>query len=71
MPKELKIASILVMSEERIDEVDVMHTDKHESLLQVDTIVLIWLTRHVQNTQANWQCICDISRKKLGMKLRT
>ena len=53
MPKELKIASILVMSEERIDEVDVMHTDKHESLLQVDTIVLIWLTRHVQNAQAN------------------
>ena len=52
-------------------EVDVLHADKHESLLQVDNIILVGLARHAQSTCVNLQCISYILRKLLGMKLGT
>ena len=41
MPKALKIKvhSVFAISQERVDEVDVLYADKHESLLQIDSIV--------------------------------
>ena len=52
-------------------EVDVLHADKRESLLQVDNIILVGLARHAQITCVNLQCISCILRKRLGMKLGT
>ena len=51
--------------------VDVLHADKHGSLLQVGSIFLMGLARHAQITLVNLQYFCDILRKKPEMKLRT
>ena len=42
--------------------------DKHESLLQVDSIFLMGLARHTQITRVNLQYLCVILRKKAGIK---
>ena len=53
-------------------EVDVLHADKHEIILQVDTVIFDWVgARHAQSTWASLECLCDILRKTLGMKLET
>ena len=33
------------------DEVDFLHADKHESLLQINTMILIGMVRHSQSFQ--------------------
>ena len=33
------------------DEVDFLHADKHESLLQIDTMILIGIVKHSQSSQ--------------------
>ena len=33
------------------DEVDVLHADKHESLLQIDTMILMKMVKHFQSSQ--------------------
>ena len=33
------------------DEVDFLHADKHESLLQIDTMILIGIVKHSPNSQ--------------------
>ena len=35
------------------DEVDFLHADKHESLLQIDTMILMGIVRHSQSSQNN------------------
>ena len=34
-----------------IDEIDFLHDDKHESLLQIDTMTLIGIAKHSQSSQ--------------------
>ena len=50
------------------DEVDFLHADKHKGLLQIDTMILMEIVRHSQNSQ-NIHCLYIIVRKKLEMKL--
>ena len=33
------------------DEVDFLHADKHESFLQIDTMILIGVVKHSQSSQ--------------------
>ena len=33
------------------DEIDFLHVDKHESLLQIDTMTLIGIVKHSQSSQ--------------------
>ena len=33
------------------DEVDFLHADKHESLLQIDTMILMGIVKHSQSSQ--------------------
>ena len=33
------------------DEIDFLHADKHESLLQIDTMTLIGIVKHSQSSQ--------------------
>ena len=35
------------------DEVDFLHEDKHESLLQIDTLILKGMVKHFQSSQNN------------------
>ena len=35
------------------DEVDFLHPDKHESLLQIDTMILMGMVKHSQSSQNN------------------
>ena len=48
------------------DEVDFMHADKHESLLQIDTMVLMGMFKHFQSFQNSK---FPISQKRSYMKL--
>ena len=52
------------------DEVDFLHADKHESLLQIDTMILTgWSSISKVPKIASLQCLYNISKKKLKMKL--
>ena len=33
------------------DKVDILHADKHKSLLQIDTIILMGMVKHCQSSQ--------------------
>ena len=39
------------LKKEVSDEVDFLHADKHESLLQIDTMILMGMVKHSQNSQ--------------------
>ena len=34
-------------------EVDFLHTDKHENVLQIDIMVLMGMAKHLQSSQSN------------------
>ena len=47
-----------------------LHADKHESLLQIGTMILTGTVKHFQSSQnSSLQCLYNISKKKLEMKL--
>ena len=37
--------------EKEVSEVDFLQSDKHESLLQIDTMILMWMFKHSQSSQ--------------------
>ena len=43
--------SLQYLKKEVSDEVDFLHADKHESLLQIDTMILTGIVRHSQSSQ--------------------
>ena len=43
--------SLQYLKKELSDEVDFLHADKHESLLQIDSMILIGMVNHSQNSQ--------------------
>ena len=54
------------------NEVDFLHADKHESLLQIDTMILMgreWSSIPKVPKIASLQCLYNISKKKLEMKM--
>ena len=55
MPKLPKITSLLFflqyLKKELSDEVDFLHTDKHESLVQIDSMILMGIVKHSQSSQ--------------------
>ena len=49
------------------DEIDFLHADNHDSLLQIDTMTLIGIVKHSQSSYiARLQCLYNILKKKLG-----
>ena len=52
MLKLLKITSLLFLCNIK-KEVDFLHADKHESLLQIDTMILIGIVKHSKSSQKN------------------
>ena len=62
--------SLEYLKKEVSDEVDFLHADKHESLLQIDTMILIGYSSIFKVLKrASLQCLYNISKKKLEMKL--
>ena len=51
------------------DEVDFLHSDKHKGLLQIDTMILMEIGIPKIPKIASFQCIYNILRKTLEMKL--
>ena len=55
MPKLPKITSFAIslqyFKKEWSDEVDFLHADKHESLLQIDSMILMGMVKHSQSSQ--------------------
>ena len=68
MPKLPKLKSLLFLSiiaylkGDVNNKVDFLHADKHESLLQVDTIILIRMVSHLQSSQ-NFSMLLQYLRK--------
>ena len=53
-----------------IDEVDFLHTEKHESLLQIDSMILMGMVKHSQSSQnSKFLMSLHISKKKLENKV--
>ena len=62
--------SLQYLKEEVSDEVDFWYVNKHESLIQIDTMVLMGCPSIPKIARiASLQCLCNISKKKLEMKL--
>ena len=62
--------SLQYLKKEGSDEVDFLHTDKHESLMQTDTMILIGMANHSQSSQNSKIAMpCNISKKKLEMEV--
>ena len=65
--------SLQYLKREVNDEVDFLHAGKHENLLQIDTIILMEMIKHFQSSQNSKFTmsvrLCNISKKKLEMKL--
>ena len=56
MPKLPKITCLLFicniyLKKEVSDKVNFLHADKHESLLQIDTMILMGMVKHSQSSQ--------------------
>ena len=43
--------SLQYCKKELIDEVDFLHADKHENLLQIDSMILMGMVKHSQSFQ--------------------
>ena len=43
--------SVQYLNKELSDEVDFVHADKHENLLQTDSVVLLGMVKHSQSSQ--------------------
>ena len=74
MPKLLKknmfAISLQYLKKELIDEIDFLHADKYESLLAIDSMILMWMTKHSQSSQnSKFAMYLNISKKKLKIKL--
>ena len=50
-PKNKFAISLRYLKKEVSDEVDILHADKHESLIQIDTMVLMGMAKHSQSSQ--------------------
>ena len=63
--------SLQYLKKELSDEVDFLHADKHEILLQIDSMILMGIVKHSQSSQNSMftMSLCNISKNKLKMKL--
>ena len=62
--------SLQYLKKELIDEIDFLHADKYESLLAIDSMILMWMTKHSQSSQnSKFAMYLNISKKKLKIKL--
>ena len=71
IPKVLKIASLqcLYNTQKKVkDEVNFWHADKHQSFLQVDTIIIYHSSILTLLKVISLQYIYNISKNKLGME---
>ena len=65
------MVSLQYLKKEFSYEADVLHADKHESLLQVDSIIFDGCGLECSSSWIYLQYHRDIVRKKSGMKLGT
>ena len=62
--------SLQYLKKEVGDEVDFLHSDEHESLLQIDTIIIMGMVKHSQSFQnSKFAMSLQYLKKKLEIKL--
>ena len=61
--------SLQYLKKDVSDEVDFLHADKRKGLLQIDTMILMEISIPKFPKIASFQCLYNILRKKLEMKL--
>ena len=53
--------SLQYLTKEVSDEVDFLHADEYESLLQIDTMILMRMAQHSQSSQNNkFEQVCNV-----------
>ena len=52
------------IKKEESDEVELLHADKHESLLQIDTMILVGMVKHSQSSQNRKFAMSSLYLKK-------
>ena len=50
---KMSAISLQYVKKEVSDEVDILHADKHESLLQIDTMILMGIVKNSRSSQNN------------------
>ena len=63
------VISLQYLKKDVSDEVDFLHIDKHENLLQIDAIILTQMVKHSQSSQDNKFSMSLQYFKKLEMEL--
>ena len=58
------VISLQYLKKELSDEVDFLHTDKHESLLHIDSMILMGMVKHSQSQQNSKFTMCSQYLKK-------
>ena len=46
----IEVSYKLILQKEVKDKADFLHENKRQSCLQIDTVILLFVTRHVQST---------------------
>ena len=73
MPKLPKIASLLflcnILRKEVSDDVDVFHADKHESVLQIDSMIFDWGLWSIPKVSTSLSCLYNIPKKMCDVEL--
>ena len=65
-----RFAISLQCRKKELSEVYILHADKRERLLQIDSMILMGMVKHSQSPKiASLQCFHNISKNKLKMKL--
>ena len=62
--------SLQYLQKELSDEIDFLHSDKHESIGQIDSMILMGIVKHSQSSQnSKFAMSLKYLKKKLNMKL--
>ena len=63
MSKAVKISIIQYLKKEVSDEVDFLHSDKHQSFLKIDAIFFDWFGQTCPSTQTSLHYLNSTSRE--------
>ena len=66
MLKVPKVTSLQYLGKKEVTDIFFLHADKHQSFLEVDTIVLMAMAMHAQSTQNNKFAVSLQCLKKEG-----
>ena len=69
-PQKMFAVSLQYLKKDVNDEVDLLHADKHENVLQIDIVILMRMVNYLQSFQNSMVAfLYNISKNRLEIKL--